>query len=59
MLAKLEAGPVKFMDMYGKFTDANGKVLPDLYSKDLVHLAQPGYVIWDETMMPVLKEMMK
>ncbi|HBC88677.1 MAG TPA: GDSL family lipase [Lentisphaeria bacterium] len=59
MLAKLEAGPVKFMDMSGKFTDANGKVLPDLYSKDQVHLAQPGYVVWDETMMPVLKEMMK
>ncbi len=59
MLAKLESGPVKFMDMRAKFTDANGKVLPDLYSKDQVHLAQPGYVVWDETMMPVLKEMLK
>ncbi|HCE45807.1 MAG TPA: GDSL family lipase [Lentisphaeria bacterium] len=59
MLAKLEAGPVKFMDLSAKFSDANGKVLPDLYSKDLVHLAQPGYADWDAAMMPVLKEMMK
>ncbi len=59
MLAKLAAGPVRFLDMSAKFQNAEGKILPELYSKDQVHLAQPGYVVWDETMRPVLMELLK
>ena len=59
MLAKLEGGPVRFLDMSAKFQNAEGKILPELYSPDKVHLVQPGYAVWDETMRPVLTEMLK
>ncbi len=59
MLAKLEGGQVRFLDMSAKFQGADGKIIPELYRNDKVHLEKPGYVAWDETMLPILKEMLK
>ena len=47
------------LDMNGKFQDAAGKILPDLYSPDQVHLAKGGYEVWEELMQPILAEMLK
>lgn len=59
ILAGLQSKSVRFLDMSPQFLDKQGKVLPELYRPDRVHLEKPGYVVWDKTMMPILKEMLK
>ena len=60
MVAKLETPPtIRFIDMSDKFEDADGKILPDLYQSDGVHLKTPGYQIWADTMQPTFDEMSK
>lgn len=59
LIAKFQAPSVRFVDLTAKFQNAEGKVIPELYSQDLVHLATPGYAVWHEAMKPVLAEMLK
>lgn len=59
MIARFQSPSVRFVDLAGKFQNADGTVKADLYRPDLVHLAQPGYVVWDAAMKPVLDEMLK
>jgi len=58
-IAGLQQGPVRFLDMTGSFQGPDGKILPDLYVADQVHLAPPGYEAWWKTMQPVFEEMLK
>ncbi|MFA6289045.1 MAG: GDSL-type esterase/lipase family protein [Opitutaceae bacterium] len=59
MIAKFQSASVRFVDLAGKFQNADGTAKADLYRSDLVHLAQPGYVVWDAAMKPILDEMLK
>lgn len=58
-VAPLCTGNVRFLDMSTKFVDAEGKVLPECYREDKVHLGAAGYTAWDAAMYPVLQEMLK
>ena len=59
LIAPLAQGKVRFLDLKDGFVDSEGKILPDLYNKDKVHLATPGYAVWNERMKPVLLEILK
>lgn len=60
MIKTLDDGQgVRFLDMSDKFQTEIGKVKPELYVPDQLHLAKPGYELWAATMMPVLQEMLK
>ena len=50
---------VRSLDLTGSFKGADGKVITELYTADLVHLAPPGYAAWDKAMRPVLTEMLR
>ena len=45
--------------MSDQFQTAIGKVKPELYVADQLHLAKPGYELWAATMKPLFDEMMK
>ncbi len=50
---------VRYLDLTGIFKTADGKVVTEFYTSDLVHLATPGYAAWDKAMRPVLTEMLR
>ncbi|MDQ3815271.1 MAG: GDSL-type esterase/lipase family protein, partial [Armatimonadota bacterium] len=50
---------VRFLDMSDKFQTELGKVKPELYSGDQLHLAKQGYEVWAQTMKPLFDEMLK
>lgn len=49
----------RHLDLTGTFQGADGKVVAEYYTADLVHLAQPGYAAWDKALRPVLTEMLR
>ncbi|HEY4329834.1 MAG TPA: GDSL-type esterase/lipase family protein [Phycisphaerae bacterium] len=56
LLAKFDDGKqIKFLDIYGKFLDAEGKLLPGTFA-DRLHPTEKGYDIWAEAMDPILTE---
>ena len=58
-LAMLDDGKmVKFLDIGGRFLDANGKI-PRSNMPDLLHPSAQGYQIWADAMNPTLNAMMK
>jgi lysophospholipase L1-like esterase/photosystem II stability/assembly factor-like uncharacterized protein len=58
-IAKLDDGKtVRYLDMGPSFQESFGKVKPDLYVKDQLHLAAPGYAVWAKTMQPLLSGML-
>lgn len=60
MLKKLDDGKtVRFLDMTEKFETAPGKVIPELFVPDQLHLATKGYEVWADAMEPLLREMMQ
>jgi lysophospholipase L1-like esterase len=60
IIAKLDDGKaVRYFDMSAKFQTEVGKVVPQLYTDDQLHLATPGYQMWAETMQPLFSQMMK
>ncbi len=50
---------VRFLDLTERFQDAPGKIKPELFDKDQLHLAPQGYEVWAEAMEPTLAEMLK
>ncbi len=59
-ISKLDDGrTVRFLDMSDKFQTELGKVKPELYVADQLHLAKPGYQVWADTMQPLFDAMMK
>lgn len=59
IIAKLDDGKsVRYLDMGSQFASAPGKVIPELYNKDLLHLAPKGYQVWADTMQPLFDELM-
>lgn len=60
MLRKLDDGKtVRFLDLTEKFQTAPGKVIPELFVADQLHLAAKGYEVWADAMEPLLKEMIR
>ena len=54
LIGKLDDGKnVRFLDMQEKYLTAPGKVKPELYVSDQLHLAKPGYTLWADTMQPL------
>jgi lysophospholipase L1-like esterase len=43
-----------FVDVYSKMLDASGKLRPELYREDMLHMKPVGYEIWKERLTPVL-----
>ena len=43
-----------FVDVYSKMLDGSGKLRPELYREDMLHMKPVGYEIWKEQMAPVL-----
>lgn len=59
IIAKLDDGAhVRYLDMGARFASAPGKVIPELYNQDLLHLAPKGYRVWADTMQPLFDELM-
>ena len=58
--AKLDDGTtVRYLDMGPQFAESLGKVRPELYNADQLHLVEAGYAMWAQTMRPLLDEMMR
>lgn len=49
---------VRFLDMSAEFQHALGKVKTELYDKDQLHLAGPGYEAWARLMQPLFGELL-
>ncbi len=54
---------VRFLDMWDSFydaasTDSDCRVRKELFNKDLLHLADKGYVVWSDAMQPLFTEML-
>lgn len=50
---------IRFLDMTDKFQTAPGKVKPELYNRDQLHLSPQGYELWAAAMKPLFEEMLK
>lgn len=58
-LAKMGDGKmIRFLDINSKFMGKDGELRNDVM-KDAVHLNRNGYVIWGESIAPLLREMLK
>lgn len=57
-LSKLAGGRVRFIDPAPRFSGPDGAVRRELYEKDLLHLALPGYQEWAEMLRPHLLELL-
>lgn len=59
-IAKLDDGgkTVKFLDIGGKFLDAEGNIPADIMP-DFLHVNEKGYKIWAATVQPTIDELMK
>lgn len=56
-LATLADGQtLRFIDLAGQLTGADGLLLPGVTDADKLHLALPGYEIWEKALRPVLTE---
>lgn len=43
-----------FVDVYNKMLDESGKLRPELYRDDMLHMKRAGYEIWKRELTPVL-----
>lgn len=59
IIAKLDDGKqVRFIDAGDRFASAPGKVIPDLYNQDQLHLVKKGYETWAATIKPLFDELL-
>ncbi|HCE42124.1 MAG TPA: hypothetical protein DET40_01075 [Lentisphaeria bacterium] len=60
MVKKLADGnKVAYVEFTDKFQESLGKMKAELYSKDQLHLASPGYDLWADLLRPELERLMK
>jgi platelet-activating factor acetylhydrolase IB subunit beta/gamma len=59
LLAANQPSFVRFLDLTATFQQADGTVVHEYYSPDLIHLAEPGYATWDKAMRPMLIGMLR
>lgn len=57
-LAELAGGSVRFLDLTSRFATPDGRIREQLYDKDRLHLALPGYQAWAEALRPHLLELL-
>jgi lysophospholipase L1-like esterase len=43
-----------FVDVFHPMLDANGKMRPELYREDMLHMKPEGYAIWQKAIQPYL-----
>lgn len=56
-IAKLDNGKtVRYLSIYDKFIDKDGKMIPGLLNNDNLHPADKGYQVWFDAMKPILTE---
>jgi lysophospholipase L1-like esterase len=60
IIAKLDNGKaVRFLDMGPQFATSLGKVKPELFHDDQLHVDTAGYQVWADTMQPLFDTMLK
>lgn len=59
LLPKLQSGKVRFLDLTALFATPDGKLIPENYKPDQLHLLEQGYTTMDKALYPVLLEMLK
>lgn len=59
VLATWRSESLRFLDLTDTFTGPDGRVRPELYRDDLVHLAAAGYEAWDGALHPVLLSLLE
>ncbi len=60
VIAKLDNGEtVRFLDMSDKFQTEVGKVKPELFGGDQLHINTAGYQMWADTMQPLFEQMLR
>ncbi len=58
IISKLDDGhSVRFLDMSDKFQTEVGKVKPELFGPDQLHINTAGYQVWANTMQPLFDAM--
>lgn len=58
-ISTLEDGKrVRFIDVGGKFARAPGKIIPELYNQDQLHLIKAGYQTWAAEITPLFDKLM-
>ena len=50
---------IRFLDMTAQFQSEPGKVKPELFNRDLLHLSPQGYELWAAAMKPLFDAVMK
>jgi lysophospholipase L1-like esterase len=55
--ALAETKRIRFLNINGQLTDANGRLLPGM-SSDGLHLEKPAYEIWAQALTPVFREIL-
>ena len=59
IIGRLDDGKtIRFLDMGPKFLNAPGKVKPELFNADQLHLVAAGYQVWADTMQPLFAAML-
>jgi beta-glucosidase len=59
IIAKLDDGKsVRFLDVGSRFASAPGKMMPELYHQDQLHLVRKGYETWAAALKPLFDELM-
>lgn len=59
IIAKLDDGKrVRFIDVGERFASAPGKVIPELYHQDRLHLVKRGYETWAAALKPLFDGLM-
>ncbi len=46
---------VRYMDIYSKMVTKDGKPRPELFGKDMLHMNEKGYAIWNKMLKKYLK----
>ena len=60
LIEKLNDGEnIRYLDMSTHFTSAPGKIKPELYHKDQLHLVKSGYEVWANVMAPLFNDLMR
>ena len=51
-----EKKKTKFIDVYHKMLDVDGKPMKDIFIEDNLHMNAKGYAIWQKIIEPYLKK---
>lgn len=58
-ISQFASDRVRYLDVSGGFVDGEGKVKPELFQPDLVHINSKGYEVFSKTLKPTVVEMLQ